>query len=84
MLDLSSGDTVVFHLGMTGQLLVARARDRLVVHTHLRLGLEGETQLRFVDPVYGREGAPCTQCTTTLTRIIQSGRATFFCEVCQR
>ena len=35
---------------------------------------------------YGREGAPCptADCTGTITRIVQSGRSTFFCPTCQR
>ncbi|MEM0937535.1 MAG: bifunctional DNA-formamidopyrimidine glycosylase/DNA-(apurinic or apyrimidinic site) lyase [Pseudomonadota bacterium] len=36
--------------------------------------------------VYGREGAPCvTQgCTGTVRRVVQSGRSSFYCAVCQR
>jgi formamidopyrimidine-DNA glycosylase len=36
--------------------------------------------------VYGREGAPCRTpgCDRTVTRIVQSGRSTFFCAQCQR
>ncbi|WP_439120938.1 bifunctional DNA-formamidopyrimidine glycosylase/DNA-(apurinic or apyrimidinic site) lyase [Marivita sp.] len=36
--------------------------------------------------VYGREGAPCrsTGCTSTIRRIVQSGRSTFYCPTCQR
>jgi formamidopyrimidine-DNA glycosylase len=36
--------------------------------------------------VYDREGEPCpTQgCTGTIRRIVQTGRSTFFCPVCQR
>ncbi len=36
--------------------------------------------------VYGREGQPCTTpgCTASLQRIVQSGRSSFFCPVCQR
>ena len=35
--------------------------------------------------VYGREGAPCAapDCTGTVARIVQSGRSTFYCPVCQ-
>lgn len=35
--------------------------------------------------VYDREGEPCTTpgCTGTVTRMVQSGRSTFFCPVCQ-
>lgn len=35
--------------------------------------------------VYDREGQPCTTagCPGTITRIVQSGRSSFFCPVCQ-
>ena len=36
--------------------------------------------------VYGREGDPCLTpgCTSTIQRIVQSGRSSFFCPTCQR
>lgn len=34
--------------------------------------------------VYDREGEACRQCDTPITRIVQSGRSTFFCGRCQR
>lgn len=34
--------------------------------------------------VYDREGQPCATCGTALERIVQSGRSSFFCPVCQR
>lgn len=36
--------------------------------------------------VYDREGAPCTTpgCSGTITRIVQSGRSSFYCPSCQR
>lgn len=36
--------------------------------------------------VYGREGAPCRKdgCDGTIARIVQSGRSSFYCPVCQR
>jgi formamidopyrimidine-DNA glycosylase len=34
--------------------------------------------------VYGREGEPCLVCSTPIRRIVQGGRSTFFCPVCQR
>jgi formamidopyrimidine-DNA glycosylase len=47
---LASGDYLVFHLGMTGQLTVVDAREPLATHTHLVFGLEqGHRQLRFRD-----------------------------------
>jgi formamidopyrimidine-DNA glycosylase len=33
--------------------------------------------------VYGLEGAPCAACGTSIVRIVQAQRATFFCPACQ-
>lgn len=47
-------------------------------------GATGYFQHRFA--VYDREGEPCPTpgCTGTIRRIVQSGRSTFFCPVCQK
>jgi formamidopyrimidine-DNA glycosylase len=42
----------------------------------------GYFQHRF--DVYGREGEPCRRCGEPVRRLVQSGRSTFFCAVCQR
>lgn len=34
--------------------------------------------------VYDRAGEPCRRCGATVRRIVQGGRATFFCPACQR
>ena len=34
--------------------------------------------------VYDREGEPCDTCPSSLKRIVQSARSTFFCSKCQR
>lgn len=43
----------------------------------------GYFQHRF--QVYGREGAPCQTpgCTETISRVVQSGRSSFYCPHCQ-
>lgn len=41
---------LVVHLGMSGQLLLARSGAVAPAHTHVELGLDGGTVLRFVDP----------------------------------
>lgn len=46
---LDSGDTLILHLRMTGQLLVTPPDFPEERHTHLRLLLEGGEQLRFID-----------------------------------
>lgn len=33
--------------------------------------------------VYGRDGEPCARCGEEIERIVQSGRSSFFCPVCQ-
>ena len=33
--------------------------------------------------VYDREGLPCRRCATPVERVVQAGRSTFFCPVCQ-
>lgn len=47
-------------------------------------GGSGYFQHRF--DVYDREGEPCHTpgCTGTIKRIVQSGRSTFYCPVCQK
>jgi formamidopyrimidine-DNA glycosylase len=34
--------------------------------------------------VYGKQGAPCPRCRTTLVRIVQGGRSTVYCPTCQK
>jgi formamidopyrimidine-DNA glycosylase len=34
--------------------------------------------------VYGREGEPCLKCKTTIKRIVQGTRSTYYCRGCQR
>ena len=34
--------------------------------------------------VYGRDGRPCRRCGEPVVRLVQQGRSTFFCPVCQR
>ena len=50
LLRLDSGDVLVAHLGMSGQLLRADPRDALSKHTHVVLSFVAAGQLRFVDP----------------------------------
>ncbi len=51
LLGLDDDTTVVVHLRMSGQLLIAgSAEDPRRVHTHVVLDLDDGRQLRFVDP----------------------------------
>jgi formamidopyrimidine-DNA glycosylase len=45
-------------------------------------GVDGAYQLEA--RVYGRAGQPCERCGTTIRRIVQAQRATFFCSGCQK
>jgi formamidopyrimidine-DNA glycosylase len=33
--------------------------------------------------VYDREGLPCRRCGTTIERVAQAGRSTYYCPHCQ-
>ena len=45
-------------------------------------GMSGAFQLQA--RVYDREGEPCGMCGTTLRRVVQAQRSTYFCPHCQR
>jgi formamidopyrimidine-DNA glycosylase len=45
-------------------------------------GSLGDFQHNF--QVYDREGQPCPSCNGRVKRIVQNGRSTFFCPVCQK
>jgi formamidopyrimidine-DNA glycosylase len=44
-------------------------------------GEAGLFQLELL--VYGRTGEPCRRCRAPIVRLVQAGRSTFFCPVCQ-
>lgn len=50
LLPLDTGDEVMIHLRMSGQLLVAPAGTPRPAHTHVAAGLDDGNELRFVDP----------------------------------
>jgi len=50
LLHLSGDRVLVVHLGMTGNLRVARGDDVLEPHTHVRIALGGGEELRYADP----------------------------------
>ena len=50
-----SGKELIFHLGMTGHLFLVRKEEEVDKHTHLRLVLDSEYELRFEDiRMFGR------------------------------
>ena len=58
--------------------------------TAIRKVIERATGARYTDEsvsrlaVYDREGKPCRRCRTTIERMVQAGRSTYFCPRCQR
>jgi len=55
----------------------------------IRRVIDRATGARYTDPsvsrlaVYDREGKPCRRCKTPVERIVQAGRSTYFCPLCQ-
>jgi formamidopyrimidine-DNA glycosylase len=45
-------------------------------------GMAGNFQSNFA--VYDRDGQPCNHCATTIKRLTQGQRSTFYCPTCQR
>ncbi len=50
VVKLDSGDVLVIHLRMSGQLLRAAAKEPMAKHTHVVLTFTQGGQLRFIDP----------------------------------
>ena len=56
----------------------------------IRQVIKRATGARYTDSsvsrlaVYDREGKPCRRCGTTIERIVQAGRSTYYCPTCQR
>jgi formamidopyrimidine-DNA glycosylase len=50
VLKLDTGELLVIHLRMSGQLLRAQAKDAVLKHTHVVFTFTQGGQLRFVDP----------------------------------
>jgi formamidopyrimidine-DNA glycosylase len=55
----------------------------------IRKVIKAATGARYTDSdvsrlaVYDREGKPCRRCRTTIERIVQAGRSTYYCPGCQ-
>jgi len=50
LVALADDAAFVFHLGMSGRLVLARSGSARPVHTHLALTLDDGSELRFIDP----------------------------------
>lgn len=58
--------SALFHLGMSGRIVLVRPDGEPAPHTHLRLGFDGNLELRFADP--RRFGAAIVRSPATLAR----------------
>ncbi len=64
--------------------------ERLLAGMREALRRAGAAAARYADGaderfrVYGREGERCVRCGATIRRIVQAGRSTYYCPVCQR
>ena len=50
VLSLDTGELLVVHLGMSGQLVRTATKDPVVKHTHVIITFTQHGQLRFIDP----------------------------------
>lgn len=75
---------------------VALLRERIRAVLTLAIKMRGTSMRNYRDAsgqkgnyisqlkVYGKSGKPCTICHSTIKRIVQAGRSTFYCEHCQK
>jgi len=50
LIDVTPPGTLLVHLGMSGRLLISPRGAPFLPHTHLVIGLDDGTEIRFVDP----------------------------------
>lgn len=50
MISVGNSETLVIHLGMSGQLLKAATKDPVIPHTHVVITFTQGGEIRFVDP----------------------------------
>jgi formamidopyrimidine-DNA glycosylase len=59
--------------GLTREIVRSRSESPAYLH-------EG-SENRFL--IYGRKGEPCPRCRSTIRRLVQGGRSSYFCPSCQ-
>ncbi len=84
--SLEESEISALHVGITSVLFDAIEQLGTTIGTgvsdYRRSAEEGGSfQNRLA--VYGRENEPCERCGTPIERVIQAGRSTCFCPVCQ-
>ena len=73
---------------LAGASTLSRAQTAALLSA-IRRVIARATGARYTDSsvsrlaVYDREGKPCRRCRTTIKRIAQAGRSTYFCPKCQ-
>lgn len=73
----------LLHAGILGALNDSLAAGGTSFNDYVdSIGEQGNFQ--FEVAVFQREGEPCPRCGTSVRRIVQAGRSTFFCPTCQR
>ncbi len=81
--SLASGEAALLHAAIREVLLEAiRFRGTTLLDYRDAAGEQGGFARRL--RVYDRAGKSCGICSTRIERIVQGGRSTFFCPVCQR
>lgn len=80
--SISFDETVKLHTQIIDVLKLAIASGGSSLRDYRKP--DGETGgFQDLFKVYAREKEPCVTCNKPITRIVQSGRSTFFCENCQ-
>jgi formamidopyrimidine-DNA glycosylase len=71
------------HACVRDVLAEAVAREGTTFRDYRMVNGEGGRNAPYLD-AYGKAGAPCRRCDTTMRRTLISGRGTSYCPVCQR
>jgi formamidopyrimidine-DNA glycosylase len=81
--DLEPADVRRLHRAVRAVLREALAAAGTTFRNYLAVnGRSGSFQRSL--RVYGREGEPCDRCGTSIERIVQAGRSSYYCPSCQR
>jgi formamidopyrimidine-DNA glycosylase len=82
-LTLDAAEVKALHRGVRAALRAGIDRQGATLRDYRDpSGASGTMQDEF--RVYGRDGAPCPRCRTTITKTRIGGRGTWFCPACQR
>jgi formamidopyrimidine-DNA glycosylase len=79
--ELSTKSLTLAQWSLLAENILVSMKKTLDETSPLRYVQEKDAPNPFL--VYDREGTPCPVCQTPISRIVQSGRSTFFCVTCQ-